>query len=773
MVAAIDYYPRVLNAADLRGLPRIGNVRLIELVESGRLHVIVHDQFAKPIARVFVEAWPADISTGLTADDFPRPWPSFDPMDYGTVHDNQHLISLTQLDGTYTIPQMPCGMPLLIRASGIIVPVQSIVTIPHESREATVVLEAPPSALARGRLVWEDNQPAIRIRVQAYGIHGQQAQSPLTLSDGNGEFQLPGLPPGKQTWRIDNPGETLRQMDCEGAVVNLGTMTLHRPVEVSGRVKTSLCASTSDLFIALHCIQNKTEMDVVRLTADEFTLRAIAGPTQLAVTTVEGRQLCEVNVEAPCKDVIINIDDCASDLTFALVGTDNSRRDLLVELEPWGKGAIRGRQEASRAEFGDSSCLSQWSEGRVAMHLVPPGAYTLHVMQRQGGEACVDGIVLSAKQSYDAGAIVLGKGAIRGHVIDTTGTGVAGIGINICRRRQFTTDKTDNLRSTTSKEGGVFEFVSVPATQWLVYPESLGVDSEAAHTVTVAPAEVVDVSLVSGKPGCACGRVTLNGFPVRNAGVVVDPRRGRWHLESKHSSTTGTDGSYNVLGLAPGDYVIHVTAASNMESLVCETRYITLAAGERHVLDIELGDGETLLSFVQDGSPFGGIDRGYALWSDGASRLQRSTPAQGALIAHLGRGPWLFVLGTTDSDIVRSGVGRHGSIVMRCGASGESPPRKLQLEIPKGVLTIRLDSNDQVERPACEYIDVYGTPVAPGFGPAVSPLEDLLPNGVQAYSCIPTGARLRVHGLDEQGTMRSVEMVKFGDIAEQLVWPPR
>jgi uncharacterized protein YfaS (alpha-2-macroglobulin family) len=132
--------------------------------------------------------------------------------------------------------------------------------------------------------------------------------------------------------------------------------------------------------------------------------------------------------------------------------------------------------------------------------------------------------------------------------------------------------------STHTGPDGTFTLAGVPAGRTTITANLTGhVPGAAAVQVAADVPTVVDVLLQSTIAGLT-GRVTgANGAPQPSATVAVTGPDGA----TLAAATTGPDGTYEIVGLKPGDYTVVAT--------VQNAARVQLPAGEQCRVDLHLG----------------------------------------------------------------------------------------------------------------------------------------------------------------------------------------
>jgi carboxypeptidase family protein len=229
--------------------------------------------------------------------------------------------------------------------------------------------------------------------------------------------------------------------------------------------------------------------------------------------------------------------------------------------------------------------------------------------------------------------------------------------------------------------GGTFE-LSLPAGKYIVQAEASGFAPARSGEIAVGVGKRHDgIILELGPEAVVKGRVVLRGSgkPLPDAGISFRPARNLW---ISRATATDWDGSFQLAGLPPGEFQLHVTTGVNsgIPDVVCGPFH--LDPGELEDLVLELGKGGGIRGvFREGGKPPGARFQ----------ELNASISRQGDELVRHGIGP--------DGRFACSGLspGDHGVSVWGTRSDGSALRFEKTARVQEDqVCEVRFDESDRI-----------------------------------------------------------------------------
>jgi protocatechuate 3,4-dioxygenase beta subunit len=235
---------------------------------------------------------------------------------------------------------------------------------------------------------------------------------------------------------------------------------------------------------------------------------------------------------------------------------------------------VRGGESGFRSflsRLSDEGALRTDGGGRLQAERLTPGAGQSLTVRHEDYEAqTLGGIELSAGQTVRGLTVVLRRGlGIRGLVVDSEGSPVAGAQVRLSRNRRFggrmSVVMSDRPRSEETGPDGSFEILGLSAEEYSLgvsKPSYVRVEMDSVQPVEPGIGEPLEITL---RPGAALSGLvsTRSGEPRPGQMVIALPasadegpaRGGRsrsaWVQADEPS---GPDGSFQIQGLEPGQH---------------------------------------------------------------------------------------------------------------------------------------------------------------------------------------------------------------------------
>ncbi len=310
-----------------------------------------------------------------------------------------------------------------------------------------------------------------------------------------------------------------------------------------------------------------------------------------------------------------------------------------VELILDREGGLKGRVEFSDHGVPDRFSVAisfppgvpfSGSGGAFELPEVAPGTYRVIIRGQQFADRVVPDVRVQAEQVTDIGVVRVKHGRmVTGRVVEENGSVVPGASVVLARN--LVGDGTSltlelgagaeeqmGLRRTVSDADGAFRIGGVGTEQFVIVAEheKLGRSTPATLLAgTVSPS--FDLTLHGF--GSVTGKVTSGGEPAKGAIVSATVRGETSQTIVVHA---GDDGSFLIARLPAGEHRIgaNLVTGGGLGSRG-EARMVTVRAGERLVVDIDLPTGHVDLTVHVQGADGATIDSAQILILKGQVQL--------------------------------------------------------------------------------------------------------------------------------------------------------
>jgi protocatechuate 3,4-dioxygenase beta subunit len=294
----------------------------------------------------------------------------------------------------------------------------------------------------------------------------------------------------------------------------------------------------------------------------------------------------------------------AVETSGAVVSAGATDVRLVLEADGVISGKVALRSGGSPATYairiGRDGVPTTFASERFQLD-VPPGRHALWVEGPDFTATSVDGLVVEAAETTDAGTIVVDRGrALRGAVVDASGAGVAGAEVTAGTVLAGTGARADlgeggpgfrsDVKRTTTRSDGSFALTGVASQQL-----SLVAVSPAGRSAPVAvPAgadDVTGITLPMLREGRLAGVVSQAGEPLR---AIVNAQAHDSPLAMM--TVISSDGAYHFDHLAPGRYTVSPVAGDPYAGSPFYPRAVEVRAGATTTLDLPVAPGTATMN---------------------------------------------------------------------------------------------------------------------------------------------------------------------------------
>ena len=513
----------------------------------------------------------------------------------------------TDGDGRFELDGLSAGRyTVVVNARGYALGIETGVTLPADGA-AEIAISLASGVSVKGRLVDAAERPLHgRARMQELARQELPTAATEVLSGAagdDGRFRIDHVPPGAWTLAATAPGFAGQRVELEvggrDPLVDAGDVVLERGLAIQGRVRTAAGAPVPGASIGAY----DDEANEAAARSDDDGSFVLAGlrpnPYELEVRATGFATLRKQLSPGPEPvDLVLSPGGAIA----GLVVEEGDRPVDSYRVAARADSANRRREETARSVAS--------SDGRFLLEDVAEGSYVLQVLAPERSPGSASGIKVAAGRTTDVGTIRLGRGGIvRGTVVDSGGGGVAGatvkaVGPGDGRQRWM------DLNSTVTDAAGGFEVLGVApgnATVGASHPQY----APAETSVVVEPAKgPSEVRLTLSQGGRIEGLVRRReGTPLAGLTIsIFSPTRRAFTSGIASNVMTGTDGSFVLEHVPPGNVVVEVMAEAGPSAMVGTlSRSVDVREGETS--RVELVQREIVVSghTSRSGAPLPGV----------------------------------------------------------------------------------------------------------------------------------------------------------------------
>ena len=323
--------------------------------------------------------------------------------------------------------------------------------------------------------------------------------------------------------------------------------------------------------------------------------------------------------------------------------------DTGVRLVLEADGGVRGVVQLDDGEapelftvaIGNASPLPvSHPRGEFELPGVPPGTHDLTVRGPEFAETSVRDVQVASGQVRDVGTVTVKRGrTVRGRVLTAGGAPVAGAtvvigmqllgdGTSLASSAMAAFDEQLGVRRARTEANGAYVIRGIAEGKELFLAAEHGEHGRSA-TATVAPgpdSPTIDLRL-AGVGGVA-GTVRAAGKPASAIQVFATPRGAASHNTLVQ---TGQDGRYQIERLAAGQYKVTAMLGAGPGATMT-ARDVTVVAGKRATLDIDIQVGTITLSVAVAPEGEGTIDAAQVFLFDGKVTVENGKELQEAML---------------------------------------------------------------------------------------------------------------------------------------------
>ncbi|MCF6137925.1 carboxypeptidase regulatory-like domain-containing protein [Pseudalkalibacillus berkeleyi] len=473
--------------------------------------------------------------------------------------------TFTDLNGQYEVNNLMPGIyGILASAPNFQTNSASVKLLPGQLTNVNVTLTPEPGTII-GTITDTGGNPLSNVSITIVDDTGFIVGTVLT--DTNGNYVFNGLAPGNYT--ITSIAAGFQSLST-GAIVQSNETTVvdqslvSNPGSISGTVSpvvedTLITLSTSDgIPIASTLTNTNGNFQFNNLQPGQFILTASAPNYQTSTvgTTVVSDQTTSATltmIPNPAEVSGFITDNSGSPITNATIQVLDENGTVL--------------------QTGGSD-----QSGQYVISNLPPGSFTI-VVNAQDFSSATGGVTLEPGETVtDANFVLLpDPGSIVGTIIDTDGDPISGATIII--------RTADNLqiRSTTTNEFGEYLVEGIAPASYTVVATAPDFSTNFVGVMVSSNLSSIANIILTSTIGDIVGTVVdENGDPITgdNTGIKIFDNSGAL----LQTLVANVDGTFSVLGLQPGQYLINARATNYAANSV----YVTVIANETETITIPL-----------------------------------------------------------------------------------------------------------------------------------------------------------------------------------------
>lgn len=721
-----------------------GEEQLVRLRPAGTLRVRVVGEENDPIERAFVQVFPSDLSA------LPSLWPVFSYLNDSTFDSPLSVRSVTNCEGFVEIGPLPCDLPLRAEAS-IVVPESSVETmIPGESRWAEVQVKAPAHGCLRGRVLWSDGTPA---DVGIQPLVGRYPEHNRTSSTGaSGDFVLCGLPLGAVRWRIHSAGEPVRVAEIrEGEDTDIGTIEIPLQGRLFGRVHTRSGNYECMPGLQLGLAQGGRSQGKCRLSSEgDFDLTAPLGENWYQLSTEQG-VLTSGSVFAP-GSLALQLEDFSGGFEFRSPPPRSWSSLVLLDMQ---------RGPGSGVDLDGNSPLITWTEdGICRVFPVLLGSYEVHArtpsgFNRMGTVEIAAGTMAKLNPSF------LSPASLTVFVHDVKGIPVGGVPVVATPRRGGEFVPYLGERGSTEVDGRV-KLVLGPG-DWRVAVHWPAEREELTRLLTLDSGADDELQLCVSAGSVIRGKLTWGGTPVENGRVVAFPRSGAEVGLNVYETQTDIDGLFDFVGLAPGTWVVDVSAR-DARGLRTFSREVLLQEAPE-ILEFDLTEQDQRVRVTYHGTPLQGVSRIVAHSRE--RRVSRQFMRGEEPRLALEPGAYVFLVASDNTAYFHKDFEQFTYWVAPSTTVVSGAP--VDVAIAGREVRVQCTASDG-DRPMLRLVSLAGIDLG---STSVGPLVTYEDQGEErVFPDIPVGSVIQLEGWDPTVGLRTKTLTVHANSLGPVIWPP-
>lgn len=565
-------------------------------------------------------------------------------------------------DGTFEFPVVASGSYHVTARDDEHAPASSeLLTVDGRSAVEDVIVTMKTGATIRGRVVTRDQQPGGFATVQVApkldqraGIGGDFADAVRsTTCDEAGTFELRGLPHAALKLRAsnDDAASAITDVDLTAAdqkqdvVLVLDVVGVIAGVVVDADGQPVAEAQVS----AFPDILGTNDSDIENL-----------GMAGLTADTTDGGGAFRLHGLADGKYRLWASRTAGQDMAFGDEGTAAATGDVNVRIVLPKPGGVEGK-----VAFADGTTPAQatvtlgfapavtTTDGTFLIEDVPPGKHDLHVRGSDFAELVQRDVEVTAGETHDLGTLTISKGRrVSGRVVDASGAPVEGarVMVGVILFSQGTTATDDDaalgeqfgLRTATSNADGAWTIQGAPAKGGKMIAEHTSRGRSDALALPPGDQDVADVTLVVHGFGSIHGKVTKDGQPAANVGVMASAKGSQGHAAMVQ---TGGDGTFAFDKMPAGTHTLAATEGSGM-SIHTTTKDVTVTEGKSTEVAIELAAGKVTLTVTVKGKDGAHLDAAQLFLLRGKVAITNAQEAVDLMLAGQTAGMTVWFGGT-------------------------------------------------------------------------------------------------------------------------------
>ena len=470
---------------------------------------------------------------------------------------------LTDSNGAWTVPNLaPGSYTVVVTASAYQSSVTGALVQATTTTAVTTLLVAQP-----GSVVGQVTNNATPLSGATVDVLQDVTVVATALSDGNGNYTIHSLAPGSYTIRASDSG--------------FNTV-------VQGLVITASQQSTANFSLAANpgsIAGNVTDSNTSQPIAGINLLISHAGAL-VASTTTDANGNYEIDNLSPGNYTITTSSTLYQTISQGVSVSSNQTTTVNVALQDQ-PGSIGGQIVDASTGLGLpgvsitalngsivlGSALSD-SNGNYVINGVAPGSYTVRATLNTYQTAVQSALVIAATTTTVNLVLTPNPGSVSGQVTDMNSDPITGGSVML-----HVLQGNIIIASTLTDSSGSYLINNLPAGNYSLSVMAAGFQS-AINSLTVVQGQTTTLNVVLAMdPGNLTGTVSDVNGPVSGASVQL-------FVNTTLLATVLTDsnGGYSIANLAPGQYVLQVSA-SNHQSVI---EGVTIVADQTQEADVML-----------------------------------------------------------------------------------------------------------------------------------------------------------------------------------------